>query len=59
MKYYIMGACTMEEVTEKEAAEQEERNRQILAGDPHFWDQIKWIFAEDVLKDLEAGKKGA
>lgn len=59
MKYYIIGEQTIETVSEKEAAAQEERNRELLEGDPKFWDQIKWIFAEDVLKDLEANKKGA
>ena len=53
MKYYIYGPCTVEEVTEQEAAEQQQRNRDILAGDPKFWDQIKWIFAEDVLQAIE------
>lgn len=59
MKYYIIGNQTIETVSAKEAAAQEARNRELLEGDPKFWDQIKWIFAEDILKELEANKKGA
>ena len=57
MKYYIIGNQTIEAVSEKEAAQQEARNRELLDGDPKFWDQIKWIFAEDVLKDIESSRR--
>jgi len=53
MTYYIDGR----KATEAEATAQEEKNRQLLNGDPKFWDQIKWIFAEDVLTALEAERR--
>lgn len=59
MKYYIIGPSTIETVSEKEAAEQEQHNRELLNGDPSFWNEIKWIFAEDVLKDIESQRRAA
>lgn len=53
MIYYIDG----KKATAEEAAAQEERNRELLNGDPKFWNQIKIIFAEDVLKALEQERR--
>jgi len=59
MNYYIVGNDTIEKVSEQEAAAQEERNRELLQKDFSFWNEIKWIFAEDVLKDIENQRRAA
>jgi len=48
--YYIDG----KKVTGEEAQAQEERNRKIIDGDISLWNEIKWIYGEELWKQLEA-----
>lgn len=52
MTYYIYGENEIIKATEAEAAEQEQRNRELLEQGPEAWKDIKLIMSTDLLKEI-------
>ena len=57
MTYYIYGENEIIKATEAEAAEQEQRNRELLEQGPEAWKDIKLIMSTDLLRELKEGSQ--